>query len=67
MLENIFVAVMCVFALGIGIWTWWYENYKPADGVVCFRRLINHSISKSPKAFLQHTYRRKETIAWIQE
>lgn len=32
MLENIFVAVMCIFALGIGIWTWWYENYKPADG-----------------------------------
>ena len=44
-----------------------YKKYKLAAGVVCFRRLINHSISKSPKAFLQHTYRRKETIAWIQE
>lgn len=31
MLENIFVAIMCIFALGVGIWTWWYENYKPAD------------------------------------
>ena len=44
-----------------------YKKYKLSSGVVCFRRLINHSISKSPKAFLQHTYRRKETIAWIQE
>lgn len=31
MLEKIFVAIMCVFALGVGVWTWWYENYKPAD------------------------------------
>ena len=30
-LENIFVAIMCIFALGVGIWTWWYENYKPSD------------------------------------
>ena len=37
-----------------------YKKFKMAAGVVCFRRLINHSISKSPKAFLQHTYRRKE-------
>lgn len=31
MLEKIFVAIMCIFAMGVGIWTWWYENYKPAD------------------------------------
>lgn len=31
MLEKIFVAIMCIFSLGVGIWTWWYENYKPAD------------------------------------
>ena len=37
-----------------------YKKFNLAAGVVCFRRLINHSISKSPKAFLQHTYRRKE-------
>ncbi len=41
MLENIFVAVMCVFALGIGVWTWWYENYKPEDGETLTESAIN--------------------------
>lgn len=30
-MEEIFVAIMCVFALGIGVWTWWYENYSPSE------------------------------------
>ncbi len=28
-MEEIFVAIMCVFALGVGVWTWWYENCSP--------------------------------------
>ena len=30
-MEEIFVAILCVFALGIGAWTWWYENYSPVE------------------------------------
>ena len=31
MMEEIFVAILCVFALGVGVWTWWYENYSPGE------------------------------------
>ena len=31
MIKDIFVAVLCVFSLGVGVWTWWYENYYPED------------------------------------
>ena len=31
MMEDIFVAILCVFALGVGVWTWWYENYGPGE------------------------------------
>lgn len=31
MMEEIFVAIMCIFALGVGVWTWWYENYSPTE------------------------------------
>lgn len=41
MLENIFVAIMCILALGIGVWTWWYENYKPADGETQAECILN--------------------------
>lgn len=30
-MEEIFVAIMCAFALGVGVWTWWYENYSPSE------------------------------------
>lgn len=30
-MEDIFVAIMCVFALGVGVWTWWYENHGPSE------------------------------------
>lgn len=40
-----------------------YEIYKKAAGVVCFRRLLNQSIGKSPKTY---TTKKGET-AWTQE
>ncbi len=30
-MEEIFVAILCLFAFGVGIWTWWYENYSPVE------------------------------------
>ncbi len=30
-MEEIFVAIMCAIALGVGVWTWWYENYSPSE------------------------------------
>lgn len=26
MVQNIFVGVLCVVALGVGIWGWWFDN-----------------------------------------
>lgn len=40
-----------------------YKKYKLAAGVVCFRRLLNQSIGKSPKTY---TTKKGET-AWTQE
>ena len=40
-----------------------YRKYKLAAGVVCFRRLLNQSIGKSPKTY---TTKKGET-AWTQE
>ena len=40
-----------------------YNKYKLASGVVCFRRLLNQSIGKSPKTY---TTKKGET-AWTQE
>ena len=40
-----------------------YKKYKLASGVVCFRRLLNQSIGKSPKTY---TTKKGET-AWTQE
>lgn len=31
MMEEIFAAILCVFALAVGFWTWWYENYGPSE------------------------------------
>ena len=40
-----------------------YKKYKLAAGVVCFRRLLNQSIGKSPKTY---TTKKGETV-WTQE
>ena len=40
-----------------------YRKFKLAAGVVCFRRLLNQSIGKSPKTY---TTKKGET-AWTQE
>ena len=40
-----------------------YKKYKLSSGVVCFRRLLNQSIGKSPKTY---TTKKGET-AWTQE
>ena len=40
-----------------------YKKYKLAAGVVCFRRLLNQLIGKSPKTY---TTKKGET-AWTQE
>ena len=35
-----------------------YAKYKLAAGVVCFRRLLNQSIGKSPKTYTLHNHER---------
>ena len=35
-----------------------YKKYKLAAGVVCFRRLLNQSIGKSPKTYNLHNHER---------
>lgn len=35
-----------------------YKKYKLAAGVVCFRRLLNQSIGKSPKTYTLHNHER---------
>lgn len=31
MLNDIFVGVMIVVALGAGVWCWWFENIGPKE------------------------------------
>lgn len=28
MVQNIFVAVITLFAIGVAVWSWWYENHS---------------------------------------
>ena len=35
-----------------------YKKYKLSSGVVCFRRLLNQSIGKSPKTYNLHNHER---------
>lgn len=35
-----------------------YKKYKLASGVVCFRRLLNQSIGKSPKTYNLNNHER---------